>query len=231
MSTTFGSIDAIKTERSKLLIQGYIKMMQTGLFAEKNDNPYYNIPTLIIHICIWFYNEIDRFSISGHCFKISENGDSVTCIDESDRHSAFGTIGIDLSKINNVIYRWDLKIDRLQDVYEMNIGVVSNRRQQYLMGDFCVDIMGDDIYFAVEQWGYVESNSDSDKIDNCNKFRQGDIVSIQLNTNKRNISYYINNVQQGIAYKNIEQKIYYLALTFRSEGNCVKILDFVETYI
>ena len=70
MSTDFRCVYKIKSDRCKLLIHGYIKLIQKELFSDKNDNPFYDIPTLVIYICIWFYHQIDTFSICGVWHKL-----------------------------------------------------------------------------------------------------------------------------------------------------------------
>ena len=90
----------------------------------------------------------------------------------------------------------------------------------------------DDAYFAVEQKGYTESNGCFKRINYPEvRFIEGDTVGIELNTKDRTITYCVNNKDQATIFKNIEQKTYFLALTFRSKNNSVEITDFVGMYI
>ena len=229
MSTQHGNVYAIKSDRSKLLIHGFIKMMQRELFSDNIDNPYYDIPPLVINICIWFYHCTDFFSMSGSDLKINETGDTVTCI-RGHRNSAFGNIGIDLNKINNMIYRWDLEILQFDETYLMSIGFASDRTT-YLNGDF-------------NQIEHPEEFYEIDSDGNCNSHRHewaqrvceygfgtGDMVAIELDTKNRNIIFFINGIDQGILFREIPKKKYYLAVTFRTIGDSVKIVDFVERRI
>ena len=229
MSTQYGSVDAIKSDRSKLLIHGYIKAMQIELFSNNIDNPYYNIPTLVINICIWFYHQTDFFSMSGSALKINETGDTVTCVSDH-RHSAFGNIEIDFNEINNMIYRWDLEILKFEDPWLMDIGIASDRTK-YLNGDFCF-LQDPEAYFEIDNDGDIGSNTRTISYIYCEHgFFTGDIVGIELDTKNMNISFYINGLNLGIAFTEIPKKKYYLAVTFRSVTNSVKIVEFVEEHI
>ena len=230
----FRSVDEVKSDRTKLLIHGFMNIMQTQLFGDKNNNPYYNISTLIINICIWFYHEVDRFFICGPYLKINEKGDAVTCVDERRRCSVFGTIGIDLNKTNNMIYRWNLKITKfaIDGRYPLYIGIASTRFAPGKKFSF-FSMTEPDIYFAIENDAETSSNSSVAVANNSSlqEFGEGDLIKLELNTKDQNLSFYVNDINQGILYSNIDKMEYFLALSFRNEGDCVVITDFIETYI
>lgn len=233
MALTFRSIDAIKDEKCKLIVDGFVKQMQSELFDEEEDNPYYDIPPLVIHVIIWFYHQAERFEMSGHCLKINESGDTVTCISDDMRCSVFGIFAVDLDATNNMIYKWNLEILRLEGWYEMDIGVISNRDKDLLEGDFCEDIRYDanDIFFSIEEEGHTDTNSTQAESYNGNfkEFGTGDIISIEINTKEKSISFYMNEKENdNKGFLKIDTKTYYLALTFREKGNCVKIVDFSQ---
>ena len=224
MSTQLVSINATENERVKFLVYGFIKMMLTQLFTDKIDSPYYNIPTTVIDICIWFYHYTDCFSMSGSALKINKTGDTVTCV-SAQRHSVFGNIEIDLNEINNMIYKWDLKILQFDDNDLMGIGFASDRTT-CLNGDFC-DIKTPEVYFEVDNDGDIDSNTRTNNKVHCEQgFGTGDAVGIVLDTKNKTILFLINEIDQGILFSEIPKKKYYLAVTFRSVGDSVKIVDF-----
>lgn len=229
----FRSIDAIKDETCKLIVNGFVKQMQSELFVDEGDNPYYDIPTLIVHIIIWFYHQAEKFEMSGHCLQINENGDIVTCISDAVRNSVFGMCGADVNEAN-MIYKWDLEIVQLEGWYQMDIGVISFRDKKLLEGDFCEDIDHDegDIFFSIEEGGHTDTNSDLAEEfndDQLKEFSTGDILSIEINTKERSLFFYINSKKsEKKGFQNIDTETYYLALTFRHKGNSVKIADFSQ---
>ena len=231
MPSELGSIDRVKSEKTKLLVYGFMNRVQTQLFGDKNNNPYDNIPTLITNICIWFYHEIDRFSICGPSLEINEKGDAVTCIDEYRRCSVFGTIGIDLNKTNDMLYRWNLKITKFNGRFCILIGIASTKSARYTESAFD-GIARPDIYFTIDNDADMQCNSSMAVANNSHQqFGEGDVIGMELNTKDQHLSFYVNDINQGTTFSNIDKMEYFLALTFRNEGDCVVIIDFIETYI
>ena len=230
MSNEMISIDESKSEQTKLLIYGFMNMMQTQLFGDQNNNPYYNIPTVIINICIWFYHEIDIFSICGPCLKINAKGDAVTCINNKSRCSVFGLIGIDLNKTNDTIYRWNLKITKFNGKFCLLIGLVSTRSVKYAKRAFD-HIDKPDIYFTVDNYADTYCNSSVAVAKNPYWiFREGDVIGMELNTKDRRLSFYVNDINRGIEFSNIDRLVYFLAVSVGGTGDCVVITDFIATY-
>ena len=118
---------------------------------------------------------------------------------------------------------------KYDDTYLIDIGFATDRTT-YLNGDFC-DIEHPEAYFEVDNDGDCGSNTWAASKHCDHGFGTGDIVGIELDTNNMNISFYINGKNQGITFKKIPRKKYYLAVTFRTVGNSIKIVDFVETLV
>ena len=71
-------------------------------------------------------SEIDTFSMYGCCLEINENGDTVTCLYDSD--IVHGTIEVDLNKINDASPMRFKKVT-FQGFYDMIIEIVSGKIQ------------------------------------------------------------------------------------------------------
>eukprot|EP01084_Bolivina_argentea_P215870 366589_1 len=63
-------------------------------------------------------------------------------------------------------------------------------------------------------------------------FDEGDIVSIEFNTNKKTLQVHINSVNQGIAFRNIDVlKTYYLSVIMHRKKDSIQIIDYTETHV
>ena len=113
-------------EKAQYVVSGYIKIHEHRLFRENNDNSFHCIPYGIVDICISYYGHNDSFLKAGPLLKIHKSKDIVTAIVPGGINSVFGATGIDLAKINGMLYRWNIKILEFDEWFNIQIGLTTN---------------------------------------------------------------------------------------------------------
>eukprot|EP01084_Bolivina_argentea_P251475 421770_1 len=86
-------------------------------------------------------------------------------------------------------------------------------------------------YGFIGNLSYLTTSHGNDRIYGNKFINVGDIIDIYLNLNKYTLSYKINNIEYGIAYENLQQTRYCLAVTFCGNKNQLQMLKYNnETY-
>ena len=233
--TSFGSITKIDN-RTKLIVNGYIRLETK-----------YHIPSLIIHIIIWYFWMNERFSICGSTMKINCDGDIVRAT-KALRNTAYGTVFIDMNI--PLICLWRIKILKYQyekySQYHIFIGISSTNRE-YLNYGYQQSRYNHGSYNTM---GCIQKKGMAKPRTFGQSFKENDIISMELNTMNKTLKFYKNDKSQGIAFTNIPTKYkYYLAVSFCgycqnrrqhakilkalhiNDQNAVQIIDFKQTSI
>ena len=246
-------------ERAEFLVCGYIRMHEQTLFKQENDNLFHHIPYEIIDICVAFHGKNDSFSKAGPLLQIHENRNVVTAIFPGGVNSVFGSTGIDLGKINTMLYRWNIKILEFDEWFKMHIGLTTNttivnkRFTKYIKGPKTTrsfsppqQIPGTEIF---QVYSYISPDYNAENIEQQQPapkepkdisyvisnhygdgFQEGDIIGLELNTRRHTIAYFINNKNQRV-FTHIKEKEYYLGISFGGKDNCVQLVGFIESPI
>ena len=219
-------------ERTKIIVLGYIRLCQK-LLSSKN-NPYYNIPELINYLCIIYYHHSEYFTKHGQFIQLNQNNDTITRILKVSNtdNSVYGNILIDAAVNLNIIYSWTFKIIESSLMF---IGIDSSNKK-HIGGDF--SFFNGDYFYAYgggdgignHGWIYSQITLEEEYGDNL---KINDELRMELNTKNSTMRYFINNIDQGIAFQDIDfddNKKYYMAICLTSSSK-VKLIDFNQTYI
>ena len=225
----FGSYNTAQTtaadQKTKDIVQGYVRKNQSLLPFQQN--PYYNIPQLVTHLCILYYYIPEFFEISGKNLVISDNGNLITRINQSSWDcTAFGHNVIPSMK-NNFIYKWYVKIIKSNECGIM-IGIVAGDWNQNKYKAFYPDNMGY-AYYCYSGEPYKQYTATEVRLSRKGKPKQGDTVCVELNMIKKHIVIHLNGKELGIAASNIQTADnieYRFAVSMYMEGNKLKLTKF-----
>lgn len=226
----------------KDLVSGFIKQINT-------DNSDTIIPSLVISICVLFYNIQEFFSVCGDGMMIEEDGSKVSMpMRRSFRgNSAYGNV--DINDKYDCIYSWTLKIVK-KPGFMVNIGIDASNKAwinsniAYRMDMFPQFEENDPRtknYYVFASNGCVYSHEDKQggfgkiAITGLRSFEKGDICKMEINTKERTFAISVNE-KTAIAFDHIEfdeNKSYNLAVSLyansRAEG-CIQIIDFHQRF-
>ena len=210
-----------------MAVLGYIKNIQS-LFP--SNDPYYNIHDLIIQICTLYYapiHEWDPEYISSKMqFHIETNSVRQDVIVDLAGSSFLKGV------FDSGTHDWLFRIDVCKHISSWSpsatIGLYKTRFGEppteicytrydyncgygfaYNIGRLTDEAMGSS--FQGRKYGQ--------------KAKSGDIVGMHCDMNKKELSFSINGVNHGIAYKNIENTEYKVAVKLYSHGDTVTLLD------
>ena len=220
-----------KANRSRrLIINGWIRKLE----KKYNLN---NIPIVIQLLCIVYFNDYDEFAECGSRIIISSDKRMIThdtMTHACDSH-CFGSLQIS-SLSNDTIYKWDIQITKLNPVscWNIMIGVSSKFKLQKSIP------WGDIHVRAALEYAYSDNG---DILSNHNRFLwkkygnpsvENDIISVELDLNKQQIRFYINDKDQGIAYENIKTGKdikYRFVVGALIEGAQLTLINFTKKYV
>ena len=224
---------ATQSQRNIDVVNGYMKRAQ--LLLPYQDNPYYNIPELVNHICINFYNNSEYFT------KYNENNvelnDDTTIYMKNDNFaSCYGSLNIMVDTYSK--YIWKFKMLEFQGL--IAIGIDSSNKA-HVDRDF-YDCDNANPYYANEIYangmGILYSHDASNSYSNRYAFTRidtiGSLITMELNVKNRTLNYFINDIAQGNAFKNIyfdENTVYNMAVYGGGKNNTIQLTDFSHLFI
>ena len=206
---------------------GYIRREESALQSSSDESLFQSIPELIIQIIISYYLSKAYFDIIGEGIKASEDKNIIENVKSMYGEYDNRAYTLPVKSTDKKICKWDIVI-------------LSATKHQHFGG--CLMTM------AITSWkdnqnghtyGWVGWNGDIYK--DCvwgekysaPGYGQGDILSVQLDLIKGQISFYQNGECHGVAHKDIHQsdKIEYrLELNFSANGIKVELLAYSESY-
>ena len=210
----------------KDIIFGYLRNNQQILFKSKN-NPYYNIPQLVAFIILSFYQNVEYFSEHGQSIKLNKKTNTISH-EGKEYGTAYGNININ-GEIN-ALYIWTIKI--LLDRKCIYIGLDSSNKK-FINDDFSDYATNNNDFYAFCD-GYIYNQQILEDEYSELSVKNNDIIKMELNTKDKTLKYYINDKDQGIAFKNIafKNKIFNLAIGFLSRSTeSVQLIDFIQRKI
>eukprot|EP01084_Bolivina_argentea_P010844 20237_1 len=241
MSTLNELLYDIKTmnddDSTKDTVNGYIRNVQKEIFCSNkyNDNPYYIIPELAIYLCLLFYNENNKESfdphIDGKIYKYFENNKRVMRYPFNGLDDEEETLY--LSKIaRRGIHRWLFKLIEYDSrKFALIIGIwktkfeMKSENEIYVPTDkfYGLDIQDGSRVGNVSVWR-------KPKLYLKKEFVKGDEIMMELDLNKLQLRYKINDDYFFTAFNNIEQTEYKAALCIFKDGDTV-YLKMYQTFL
>ena len=206
-------------QKVKDCVNGYIRQCQTLL---PKENPYYNIPELVVYSIILFYYIGDAFD-PNYCsasYRLS-NDNSTVLKTKGDYTNAF------LTKIvSKGIHKWRFKINKMTT--GMIIGVwkahIDKDVNLYLLYEKSGKYYGWDMFNISRNRTPEEGAGGS--INWGVRCFTGDIVEMKLDLNKLQLSYFTNGKPQGIAFENMEQCSYTVAMYMYYDQDSIELLSY-----
>ena len=212
---------------TKDTVNGYLRRIQT-LFP--SDNVYYNTPDLVSHWCILYFYIREKFD-PNHCYKsytISHDDTKMTRITGDNgsiylsRTAEYGT------------HEWEFKIIELKDDYwYTTIGIwkmtydinpehpvnncsQSNKVYGWIINDKCLTMAPEAIAI-----GSHRSREYGERV-----YGTGDIITMKLDLNKKELSFSVNGKDLGVAFAGIDDTEYKAMVSMNGRGDQMEILSY-----
>ena len=206
----------------RYLIFGYMRSSEL-LFDD--NNPYYNIPDFVCTICLWYYCILymtnDKFDIAAGDIEISEDKLTITKgAADAEFYSVYGTQGI--PSMSQMHCKWKFKMNRLYG--NCYVGISSKK---CLDSPFHYKSSPNYCYYMLG-WK-IKCGQFNDREKYGKKFWDRDYLTMELDMNKKELRYAVNDEDQGVAFDDIEcgdDIIYYLAITIEHTGDHLSMIDY-----
>ena len=187
----------IADERTNSIVFGFCRKVEALLHSMYYNDPFYNIPDLVISLILHYFFIADHFDLIGPSSSVSDDKYSIMrgeCDGWAD--TCYGHTIIP-STTRNMIYKWYLKIISLPQNHTM-IGIASEP-----FPDYAIYLSSKGYhYFCWSHDGKVSSQSTGWK-QYGSRFTKGDNICVILEFNDgkdATLSYDINDKSQGIAF-------------------------------
>lgn len=187
-------------QATKDCVAGYIR--ETQRIMPKN-NPYYNIPSLIKYVVIYYYYQREIFNKHGKLIKLTENNTVATKEKAKIYNNVFGSTSIDFSK--NIIYKWEFKILDLDKYAPNHIGIGICCQDDIKPHHYRCFIDENDckenIRLLCWNTGGTECTNNYSVSNDRLPFIEDDIVKMELNTTQKTFTFTVNDkesIQFGI---------------------------------
>ena len=215
------NFEAIKNadQKTKDIVNCFMKQLQELLPYQQN--PYYNIPAIVFMITMSYYYNPEYFTTYGNYMQLNEDKNEIylqpSAKYELVTNTAYGNIVITKSDIGKHI--WTFKIIETNKEVVMGIGLDSSNKE-FPNKDFVTDD-NTHSYYVYSSYADVESYEDIETITGERYHNEavdehsytksyGDAytgtsceVKMELNMDEKTIRYYVNDEDQGVAFKDI----------------------------
>ena len=224
MTTAMKALNDV-SQSTRDTVFGYIRKHQKLLDEDKIIAP------LIYNLCLLFFYIKEYWAAYDKVlFKVNQQKDTFTNMGNG-KGTVYGNICID-SQIE-CIYKWKFKILVNTETYGIYFGIDSSNKK-FLDDDFS--------YFRADNQSKCYSYGDGTVYTSGKLTKYGDetldgflnveTVQIELNTKDRTIKYIVDDIDQGIAFKNIDITLkYHIAITTYYEDTSIKILSFEQNFL
>ena len=213
-------------EETELLISGYNREICRTL---SSCHLFKNIGSRIHSLCLLYHFYTEYFDVVGD--DIARSEDKKMIIDrKSDIMKGYDNTNYGFTTIHSLdigVFRWKLKIgDSSSD--KITVGISSNNERNENFTAW----RDDDTYHNYSHYGYNGYLGYKTSTDGVTKygrhFKGGVVIDMELDLNQKQLTFYNNGVNQGIAF-NIKTDLninYRLAVSLGDYKNTVTILDF-----
>ena len=209
-------------KRTKSTVNGLVREMEKELKLN-------HIPNMINSMCILFFRDDEIFDIIGRDVKVSENKKIITKLQGHWQNNTYGIM--EIPSMSNIIYTWTLKIHHL----ELNSGHIMIGISSVQSPSTYFEIESNGIHYVYHGEGKIYYVGYSPKWVNDDWCSYGDgcvendIFSVELDLKSKQIKFFINGEDQGVAYTNIDKDDnvkYRLMVSMAGKDDCVEILNF-----
>eukprot|EP01084_Bolivina_argentea_P001712 3158_1 len=215
---------------NKHIVFGYIRMAQ-NLFP--SNIPYYNIPTLVLHACLLYYVTKEYFDQIGIKMKYNDNNkNTVELISGSVWNIAYGSKVIDANRNPKAIYQWEIKLIKVHINsygYFCVIGIDSSNIDHTKSEEFWVS----QAKYCI-RGGHPEEltldQSDKNVHWTNETWKDGYIITLNVNTMNRTIGYAINDSDVKTVFTKININAKYKFVVCVSGHHIIQINDFKVLY-
>ena len=198
MAFNFDRIKQID-QSTKDVVQGFIKQAQLLLPLDK---PYFNIPSLVVHLVLMFYWNPEFFTKHGGNASIDEKR-KIVCFSEED--AAYGNIEIS-GNITHGKYIWTFDVLKF-DCGLLSVGIDSSNKQ-FSSIDWYNNHFNPSEHYSFEM-GTGSADIYSSAVD-CEDYGSGihsnDTLIMELDFNHKTLGFMINDTDFGIAFRDIDFK-------------------------
>ena len=220
-------------QRTKDIINGFIRNVECMLAIVNEDNAYYNIPSLVFMITMLYYYNPEYFTIHGQQITVNEDKNIAVALLEDVQNTVYGHLAIGRSSKGKHIWIFDI-IKPNKDVL-IAIGIDSSSKS---FPDSSINSMDNESsYYAYQCWaGLPAKRGRARKVQNTrcgvsygvvfsNKASQ---IKMELNMDNKTLKYYIDGEDQGTAFDNIcfkNDEKYSMSISM-DEEMCIKLSDY-----
>ena len=221
MTLNFEELKVVDS-KTKDLVNGFVRKLV-------NDESTI-IPSLVVSICILFYNLKEFFTVCGEGMIIDETATKVTTKEATyGENSCYGNMIV--SNEYECVYSWELKRVVTNRCHAV-IGIVCD--QSRLNRIFTDDSL---YFYSFASSGYTLSHEgwSDDKI--CGTWRAEDIIKISINTKERNFKIKFNDEKEKMAFEDIKfdkETNYSFAVgndCSSNNINCIELVSFQVTFL
>ena len=211
-------------QRTKDLISGSIRNFQLLL---PTTSAYYNIPISINYIILAFYYQYEQFGKCGAKIKLSDDCMTIKHLLSQGWYNAYGIM--EIKSLSGVCCYWKIKC--VKKTNNMFIGI-STHRDTFSAFQYKYD----KLFYALFNSGSGMSaelrtaNGSTEIAKQYGvRYGEGDVVRMDLNLKKKNLSFDVNEEKCGVAFEDIrcdENTTYYLAISIVGAHHEMSIVDF-----
>ena len=206
------------------LLFGFIHQSQLELFPD--EQPYYNIPTMVIHFAmLYYFEEMDCFIACGDEMKISSGKKGrdtmLTMSTGSSWDTGFGSIPITVSSTSTAVYEWTILCHASTVMYGIS------EFEPKTFGTYAFDTDKSWKCYGLHESGCKMSHfHDGEEFAECCEYRDGDELKLKVDTKEKIVEFKIND-KFACNYEGIEDGEYRLACSLSGTDVYMEILDFI----
>ncbi len=205
---------------------GYVKDAQQLL---PDDNVYYTIPTLIVHWILLYYFIKEQFDeeCCNSNYELSSNNTIVTKIKSCYKTAYLTQI------VSAGVHKWTFKMIRQPTPLTTVIGVWKTK----YLADPNIDVdEANGKYYGYSSTHGRTTIGDYNLNDivslkyGVRKCKEGDVIEMILDLNKLQLKYIASGEDFGVAFNDIENTSYRVAVCVHQQGDIFQFLKYEEMY-
>ena len=208
-------------KQSRLTVFAYINQCQRQLFRDiYKSKPYYNVPEIVLNICLMFYHlDMDEWDTNAIARGIECDGNTITkSIADYSERSAYLT-----NLVSAGIHIWKFRINNIAERSLTTIGLWDTSSGQLAPNrDFVADDRGYG-YVLTQGWKVIGPFALTRYGGKC---RKGDEIEMIVNFNALSLSYKVNDVDQGEAFKIDRRTKYRGACSLHHVEDSIELLHY-----
>ena len=229
-----GSKQSLNIEKQLIVACGFIRRIEKSLATFLYDL-FKTTPAPVVQIIISYYVARRYFDIAGEGCELAD--DQRTVIKTCDNGWCNSSYSSAISSLSNKCVKWDVLIQN-QGWKPDNDNL--NKKGSYISLGISSGVTVGMQFVHGKGYKYGYAGWCRKKLNRVHKwivpytdkfYGEGDIVSIELDLRNQKITFYVNYITQGIAYKSIQRGKdieYRLAVSMYGKGAKIEIIDYTE---